>query len=356
MSPRRAMAGVTLVELMVALVLGLIVAGAAMSLFLATRQTYVASEGLGRIQENSRVAFELMARDLREAASNGCGTDLSAAVNVLNAPASRWYTDFGGGIRGYDGATPFADAAFGTGAGQRASGTEAVELKSAQSDGVTIKKHNPLAAQFEVNTKTHKLAPGDLAVACDPAHAAIFQVTNASPGVNATIVHQTGSGTPGNCSQGLGAPVVCSPPTGTSYQFGCAYGGTDASKDCSLDENKWSAFLARLKAMRWYVGCNGRAACSEPGGRSLYRSRLTNTAGVLGVQNDEIVEGVTGMSLRYLVEGGSAYTAAAGIGAADWSKVVAIDVELRMTGLDRVDGAPLERTLHHVVALRSRAP
>lgn len=354
MSPRRAMAGVTLVELMVALVLGLIVTGAAMSLFLATRQTYVASESLGRIQENTRVAFELMARDLREAASSSCGTDLSAAVNVLNTPTSHWYTDFGGGILGYDGTTPFADAAFGTGVGQRASGTEAVELKSAQSDGVTIKKHNPLAAQFEVNTKAHTLAIGDLAVACDPAHAAIFQVTNASPGVNATIVHQTGSGTPGNCSKGLGSPLTCSSPTGTSYQFGCAYGGTDASKDCSLDENKWSAFLAKLKAMRWYVGCNGRTACSEPSGRSLYRSRIVNTAGVLGVQNDEIVEGVTGMTLRYLMQGGSAYTAAAGI--TDWSKVVAIDMELRMAGADRVDGATLERTLHHVVALRSRAP
>src|SRR3546814_3526044 len=48
--------------------------------------------------------------------------------------------------------SPFADAAFGTGAGQRASGTDAVELKSARSDGVTIKTHNPPAAQFQVNT------------------------------------------------------------------------------------------------------------------------------------------------------------------------------------------------------------
>src|SRR3546814_19570873 len=97
------------------------------------------------------------------------------AVNVLNAPAAHWYTDFAGGIRGYDGATPFADAAFGTGAGQRASGTDAVELKSARSDGVTIKTHNPPAAHFQVNTTKHTLAPGDLAVACHPTHAAIFQ-------------------------------------------------------------------------------------------------------------------------------------------------------------------------------------
>src|SRR3546814_10019574 len=104
--------------------------------------------------------------------------------------------------------------------------------------------------------------------------------------------------------------------------------------------------------MRWYVGCNGRAACSEPGGRSLYRSRLTNTAGVLGVQNDEIVEGVAGMTLRYLVEGGSAYTAAGG--SVDWNKVVAVDMELRMAGADLVEGATLDRTLRHVITLRDR--
>ena len=181
-----------------------------------------------------------------------------------------------------------------------------------------------------------------------------FNARHASPGTNANIVHNTGSGSPGNCSQGLGDPLVCSPPTGTAYQFGCAYGGTDASRDCSLDENKWSAFLARLKAMRWYVACNGRVACSEPGGRSLYRSRLAITAGVPGVKDEEIVAGVAGMTLRYLEEGGAMYTAAAG--STDWSKVVAVDIELRMAGSDLVDGKVLDRTLRHVITLRSRAP
>ena len=41
---------------------------------------------------------------------------------------------------------------------------------------------------------------------------------------------------------------------------------------------------------------------------------------------------------------------------ADWSKVVAVDLTLQMTGLDRVDGAPLQQTLRSVVAIRSRAP
>ncbi len=354
---RRAMAGVTLVELMIAMVLGLIVAGAAISVFLATRQTYTAAESMGRLQENARVSFELLSRDLREAAADGCGTDLSGAVNTINSPAANWYTDFAGGIRGYDGATAFPDAAFGTAAGNRVAGTGAIQVFSAQSDGVTINGQNPSnPASMQVNTKDHGFAIGDLAVACDAMHAAIFQVTNATSGSSAEIVHNNGTGvvTPGNCTKGLGSPLDCSTANGSAYQFGCAFGATVASLDCSLDENKWSAYLAHLQALRWYVGCNGRAACSDAAGRSLYRSVVATKAGVPTVRKDGIVEGVTALSADYLENGGTAYVAASAV--ADWSKVVAVDLTLRMTGLDRVDGAPLQQTLRSVVAIRSRAP
>lgn len=354
MTGRRAAAkGVTLVELMVAMVLGLLVVGAAMSVFIANKKTYVAAENIGRLQEASRVAFELMARDIRETAVNDCGADLSGAANVLNTPTAAWYTDVAGGIRGYGATTAFADAAFGTGEAQRVAGTDALQLLAADATRATIQAHVPASARFGLNTTDHDLEAGDIAVACDPQHAAIFQVTGAAPGVNANIVHQTGTGTPGNCSSGLGSPVACT-PTGTAYRFGCAFGGTVAGIDCALDENRWSAFIARLQALRWYVGCNGRAPCAEPAGRSLYRSRLANDGGALEVRNDEIAEGVTGMSLGYLVGGSDTYVPAAGV--ADWSDVVAVAVALELTSRERVEGQHVERTLEHVVALRSRTP
>lgn len=350
---RASMAGVTLVELMVALLLGLLVAGAAMSVFIANKKTYVAAENLGRLQESSRVAFELMARDIRELGVNACGSDLSQAANVLNTPTAAWYTDFANGIRGYDGATAFADAGFGTAEGDRVAGTDALQLLSVDATSATIQAHVPASARFGLNTVDHGLEIGDIAVACDPQHAAIFQVTNAQPGTNANIVHQTGTGTPGNCSSGLGSPVSCTPP-GTAYRFGCAFGGTVAGIDCALEENRWSAFIASLRALRWYVGCNGRAACDVPAGRSLYRSRLANDGGTLAVHDDEIAEGVTGMSLRYLVTGGTGYVTASAV--TDWGDVVAVAVALDLESNDLVDGQRLERTLEHVVALRGRAP
>ncbi|MFP3416601.1 prepilin-type N-terminal cleavage/methylation domain-containing protein, partial [Bacillus sp. SIMBA_074] len=46
--------GFSLIELMIALVLGLLVVGAAIGIFLSNRQTYQATEGVGRAQEGVR--------------------------------------------------------------------------------------------------------------------------------------------------------------------------------------------------------------------------------------------------------------------------------------------------------------
>lgn len=69
---RRRSAGLSLVELMIAMVLGLIVMGAAFAVFMSNQATFRTSEGLNRIQENARVAFELMARDIRAAGGSAC--------------------------------------------------------------------------------------------------------------------------------------------------------------------------------------------------------------------------------------------------------------------------------------------
>ncbi len=342
---RRGQRGVSLVELMVALVLGLIVTGAALSLVLANRRTYEATERLGRLQENGSVAFELMARDVREAAGNPCDGVVDL-VNVLKNPASAWYLDFADGLHGYTGAQAFADAAFGTAPGARVAGTDALELKSAV-DGVAIVKHNPPSAQFQVSTKAHDLHPGDIALACDFNHAAVFQVTNAQPGTNDTIVHNTGTTvTPGNCTSGLGSPRDCSKPTGTAYEFGCRFGGQDPTIDCKLAANRWTALIARVRASRWYIGHNAR------GGTSLYQSRLRNVGGKLQVDLDEVADGVQDMDLSYLERGADTYRTADAVG--DWRNVVAVRIALVLAAT--ADGQPLRRPLGHVVAIRNRVP
>lgn len=327
--------GMTLVELMIALVLGLIVTSAALAVFSANKRIYEATESLGRVQETARTAFELMARDLREAAGNPCEAGLPV-VNVVNGAETRWWTDFRGGVRGYAGSVAFPDAGFGSSAGARVSGTAALELKSAVSRGVTVVSHNAPAASFQVNTVNHGLADGDIVMVCDFDHAAIFQVTNASPGINATIVHNTGTGSPGNCTKGLGFsnPVNCS-TLGVGYAYGA------------------NSIIAPLRMSRWYVGHNGR------GSRSLYRAQLVNVGGTPQVRVQEIVDGVRDLQLQYLRAGEAAYADAAAIPAADWlgERVVAVRIVLTVEGPGRIggDGSRLERRLEHTVTLRNRA-
>lgn len=337
-------AGFSLIELMIAMVLGLIVSGAAVALFFSNSRTYASTESLGRIQENARTAYELMARDVRESAGNICGAAMTNVANVVNDQATNWYADFNGGVRGYEGGTEMLGLAFGSERAQRVAGTDAIDLSSVFSDGVTIEEHQPTSAQFKTNTVNHGLNDGDIAMACDANHAAIFQVTNAQPGTNVTVVHNSGTGTPGNCTKGLGLPVVCpGSPNGTSYEFGCAFGGTDLTRNCTDPANRWTAILAKLRASRWYIGNDGN------GRRSLFQMVRVGTTD----RAIEVADGVNDMQLTYLVRGGTDYIGAGAV--TDWTQVVAVRITLDLVG--EALGAntqPLVRDFDHTVTIRNR--
>ena len=67
-----ALAGFGLIELMIAMVLGLLVLGAAIAVFQSNQRTFSANEGQNRIQEGARAAYEIMSRDIRAAGGTAC--------------------------------------------------------------------------------------------------------------------------------------------------------------------------------------------------------------------------------------------------------------------------------------------
>lgn len=312
--------GMSLVELMVAMIISLLVLLATIAIFDSNRLTYRATEGLGRVQENARVAFELMARDIREAGGTPCARNVPVA-NVLNGAGGTWWNTWGNGVFGYE-----SGALAGS-----SPGTDALELSSGIGTGVSVTDHNPTSAQFKVSSVNHGLNDGDIAIVCDYRQASIFQVTNAQPGINDTVVHNAGTGTPGNCSKGLGfkRPIDCS-TNGTAYQYG---------------ENSQ---LVRMQSAQWYVGDNGR------GGRSLYRRALRGNS----PQVEEVIDGVANLQLTYLLPGGGAYLNAPAVPNARWREVTAVRVSLALQGVENVgtDGQGIRRTLEHVVNLRNRTP
>ena len=315
---RRHVQGLSLIELMISLVLGLLVVGAAISVFFSNGQTYRATESLGRVQENARVAFELMAHDVREAAGNPCGRNLPIA-NVIENATTQWFTNFTDGVRGVDGAFAQADPA------NRVANTDAIELLSGEGMGVTVASHVPSSATFHLSTADHDLVADDVLMACDSRQAAIF-VMSGPNATNETVVHNTGSAAIKNCTKGLGVPVACT-TLGTPYEFGP------------------NSMLVKLRAVRWYVGTNGR------GGNSLYRTTLRGNA----TAPEEITEGVEDMQITYLLPGSSTYVAAAAVGTR-WKEVLAARIDVSLEGAERVGtaGEVIERQLTHVVTLRNR--
>ncbi len=320
--------GLSLIELMVSLIIGLLVVGSAIAIFISNSQTYTATENVGRIQENMRTSYELIARDIREAGSSACAKGLPVANVLGNANASWWST--WSGLLGYGGAQA-SGVAFGTAAGTRVSGTEAIQLMSSSNSGFSILDNTGAAsADFKLNTSQHDIRDGDIVMACDYTQASIFQITQASPGTNVNIVYNTGSSTsPGNCSKGLGLPTVCS-AVGNSYTFAP------------------NSTLAKLRAVQWFIGNNPN------GGRSLYQAALDNTGGVVTSKAQEIAEGVETMTFTYLVNG--VYKAPTAVTAAEWPEVDAVRLTLFLKGNNNIgtDGAPIQRQISSTVTLRTR--
>lgn len=66
---KRREGGFSLIELMIAIALGLLIMAAVIQLFIGSRQTYSTNEALARVQENGRFAMELIKPEIRGLAS-----------------------------------------------------------------------------------------------------------------------------------------------------------------------------------------------------------------------------------------------------------------------------------------------
>lgn len=320
--------GMTLIELMVAMLIGLFIVGGATATLLANRQTHRINENLARVQETARIAFELMARDLRGAGGTGCarGIPTMSVLQPAQGTSPAWWSLPGDGIRGFDGGDAFPAAAFGGANGARIAGTAAIVVHGPHGTGLGVEEHNPSSAQFKVSRPNHGIQPNDVLMVCDYQQASIFQATNANE-ASRTIVHNTGAGSIGNCSKGLGFadPVVCT-PNGTPK----AYGPNSA--------------IYRYNAKAWYIGAS-RA------GRSLFSIERNGDP-------VEIAPGVHDMQITYL-DGSGAYRNAAAI--TDWGDVRAVRIALTLRANQHGDvtqGGPerIDRALTHTVTLRNRLP
>lgn len=362
----KAQQGVTLVELMVAMVLGLILVGGVLNVFLTNRQTFKLNENMARMQENARTAFDLMARDLREAGATPCGVKLLQNV-VRKDTVVPWWADWHAGtVRGIRGQQDVTDmAAFGTSINSRVEGTDGLlVLRSAQDEKI-IASHNTGTSKITLNDVSG-LNAQDIMLACDQHSAAIFQI-KAVDAPSKEVSHDD-TAPSYNCSKNLGAPPApLKPNVPNPY-------------DCTKAISKTFAvggMVAELVSSFWYIGHQ------ENGTKSLYRTRIIKKAvggsTEITTEPDEIIRGVENLQVEYLTR-----NSVTGTLAADWvfahdpesvdtvnpvfsaangawtesnlNQVVALRLTLTLQSSEKVgsDQQPIQRQLIHVVSLRSR--
>lgn len=96
----RKQAGLSLIELMIAIALGLVLMTGVMQVFLSSRVTFATQQAMSRIQETGRLAVEFISRDVRMAGYMGCASRSGAfgdtAGDVLN-----FHRDFEIGLQGF---------------------------------------------------------------------------------------------------------------------------------------------------------------------------------------------------------------------------------------------------------------
>ena len=341
----RGQRGISLIELMISLLLGLIVVGGAGAIFLSNKRVYGSTETVARIQENTRTAFELMARDLREAGGMPCRRESSTFRNFLNGgETNTWWTQWAEGLRGYD-----AGVAMPGNPGNRAPGTSAIDIHSGFGGDYYLDETMANDSAVLGVNRIDGLKDGEILIVCDSQFTAMFQATSIISG-NVSIQHNSGAGTtPGNCNMKF---FFGDPPSRAMDR--CNNGGTG-------HRFPQGASVVKVKTYRWYIGTNVR------GSRSLYRAEMINqtnggTPSVDGA-TQEIAEGVTGMTLEYILPTATDYVNAAAV--ANWGQVSAIQITLTMEGVEGAlrgrdiqgtNNAALQRTFTHVVSVRNHNP
>jgi type IV pilus assembly protein PilW len=316
--------------------LGLVLIGAVISVMLANKRSYRSNEALSQLQESARTAFEILARDARQAGNGGCDNSGRIANVLADASPLWWETWFG--MKGFDGGETDSAVTTGTGVGQRVAGTDSIRLQSIEGTGLSVKTHDTANAKITLNATASSLTAGDIVMVCDFDHATIFSVSSYDAS-NVAISHADFTGSPGNCAKGLGYPTSCSSSAGTTYSFGP------------------NAQVARFTAVDYYIGNNGRAGES---GRSLYRHRLIPGG---TEQTEEVVAGVTDMQIHYRVSGTDSFVAAGSVTAANWANVNALAVTLTTLSADQrvstdasTNSGRLQRSFTWLVTLRNRVP
>lgn len=167
--------GFTLVEIMIALVLGLLLIAGMITIYLSNKSSYNTQSSLLEVQEAGRYTLEAIKEDFRQTDNWGCS---QATTNVLN-PMSVGYVDFLSD--GVDGANDVNDTLI---------------IRRAASTGIQL-QNDMVDESSDITVGITNFTQGQMVIINDCTSGDIFQITN-DPSASTTLQHVIGVGLPGN--------------------------------------------------------------------------------------------------------------------------------------------------------------
>lgn len=296
--------GLSLIELMISIALGLMLMAGVVQMFLSTKSSYTVQQSLSRIQETGRMAMEFIGHDLRMASVVGCvrmHTPQKSDPNVVDpVPVSKGglHKDFLVGLRGYD---------------KPADLDSSVKLNEALGTMVPAEESGILVIRGAMERG--------------------FPLVEDS-GINSLKVHIGSASLVDNCVEGLckdGVAVVSDCAKGRIFSpSGLAAAGDQltithsdvwdiAASDTNLYKARPEVMVYPMQTIVYFVapGVSG-----EP---SLWQ-RIDRQNAL------ELIQGVERIRFTYRVDNATNYVPAKDVSAAEWREVNAVRVDLVVRG------------------------
>lgn len=333
--------GLSLIELMVSLVLGLLLVAGIIQLFTGSRVTYMSAEGMARVQENGRFALEFLRSPMRTAGTHGFCAGRVNIHNHLNNPEHTPY-DERLAIAGweYDGTTPGATL-------------NITELTPPDDDGAWSAANfddNPLVFPDEL---TGRVVPGTDVLFVRRMELIPGLVADVGANEQGTPVIDTAGEKTG---VGLGEIILVTDCNNadifqnTTNENNSSLNASGGNVDPGNDFDGWrsrrdeSMQILRARSELYYIGFN--ADRGEPG---LYRFGISDGS---GARHEELVSGVENMQLLFGYsrpgsEGGDGQSVDWWLPAdlvPDWSLVIAAKVGLSVRSPESTGPESVQRS------------
>lgn len=305
----RSQAGLGLVELMIAMTLGLFLLAGIITVFLTNKQTYIVQQGIAHIQESGRFATAQLAHDIRLAGYRGCRSAPDRISNQLDDP-SDFFNDFTGRNQAGDNSRFRALRGYYRDSSGATDVPAELDIQPVDDSDILVLRV-PLGEIYVVaNEKGSLPAKADNPIT-------VAQSPRSLSTDNTAIIH--------SCRAGATIFRVKGVTDGTTIQTA---EGTDLP---AYGKNR--GVVQRLATVTYFVARSADSRQSP----TLYRKIDDGSPA-------ELVNGVDGLRILYHVDG--AYQPATDIDAGDWSDVDDVLIALLINSVQPVAKTTEKPTFH----------